>query len=77
MRGAAGWLEEHYRDIGVYLWQLETNLPARSFDERLGAVHAETKELEHPGGGSFSQLAHGVGPSHRPATTCRCAIEQD
>ena len=26
--------------------------PARSFYERLGAVHAETKELEHPGGGS-------------------------
>jgi GNAT superfamily N-acetyltransferase len=52
MRGAAAWLEEYYRDMGVYLWQLETNLPARSFYERLGAVHAQTKELEHPGGGS-------------------------
>lgn len=52
MRSAAAWLESHYGHIGVYLWHLEANLPARSFYERLGGVHAETMELEHPGGGS-------------------------
>jgi hypothetical protein len=77
MRGAAAWLEEYYRDMGVYLWELETNLPARSFYERLGAVHAETKELEHPGGGSSASWRLVWAPSHRPATACRCAIEQD
>ena len=52
MRSAAIWLEEHYRDTGVYLWHLEANQTARCFYERLGAVHAETKQMDNPGGGS-------------------------
>jgi GNAT superfamily N-acetyltransferase len=52
MGSAALWLEAHYGDIGVYLWALEANLQAHFFYERLGAVRAETKEFENPGGGS-------------------------
>jgi hypothetical protein len=52
MGSAAEWLESHYGPTGVYLWALKANLQAHSFYERLGAVRAELKEFENPGGGS-------------------------
>jgi GNAT superfamily N-acetyltransferase len=48
---AGRWLEEHYADLGVYLWVMEANLSARSFYERLGGTNRETTMKSDPGGG--------------------------
>lgn len=52
MKAAAEWLNTHYPQIGVYLWVMETNYPARRFYEHLGASTAETLIKKDPGGGS-------------------------
>jgi ribosomal protein S18 acetylase RimI-like enzyme len=51
MRQAGRWLCDTRPDVGVYLWVMEANAPARVFYEQLGAANAETIELMDPGGG--------------------------
>lgn len=50
MREAAMWLRQEHADVGVYLWALDANAPARRFYERLGGRLAETEQHELPGG---------------------------
>ena len=50
MRQAGRWLAERYPDIGVYLLVLESNVAARRFYERLGAVNASVSTMETHGG---------------------------
>lgn len=50
MRQAGAWLSLHYAGLGVYLWVLEANAPARRFYERLGARDAGVSTLETHGG---------------------------
>lgn len=50
MRRAGAWLCAHYPGVGVHLWVLEANTPARRFYERLGGRSAETCTMETHGG---------------------------
>jgi GNAT superfamily N-acetyltransferase len=50
MRRAGGWLARSHPDLGVYLWVLEMNTPARRFYERLGAENAGVSVMETHGG---------------------------
>ena len=50
MREAGGWLAHGYPDLGVYLWVLEVNSPARRFYERLGGESAGVSTMETHGG---------------------------
>jgi ribosomal protein S18 acetylase RimI-like enzyme len=50
MRRAGAWLAHAYPDVGVYLWVLEANSPARRFYERLGAQNAGVTTMETHGG---------------------------
>jgi ribosomal protein S18 acetylase RimI-like enzyme len=50
MRQAGAWLEPRYPGLGVYLFVLEVNAPARRFYERLGGRNAGTSLMESYGG---------------------------
>jgi ribosomal protein S18 acetylase RimI-like enzyme len=50
MRQAGAWLASRYPDLGVYLWVLEANTPARRFYERIGAHDDGVSTLETHGG---------------------------
>jgi len=50
MRQAGASLARRYPDLGVYLWVLEVNAPARRFYERLGAENAGVSIMETHGG---------------------------
>jgi ribosomal protein S18 acetylase RimI-like enzyme len=50
MTRAGSWLAARYPDVGVYLWVLESNSPARRFYERLGGRNAGTSTMETHGG---------------------------
>jgi ribosomal protein S18 acetylase RimI-like enzyme len=50
LRQAGDWLSQHFAEQRVYLFVWESN-PARSLYQRLGGRHAETLEIENPGGG--------------------------
>jgi ribosomal protein S18 acetylase RimI-like enzyme len=50
MRHAGVWLASRYSDLGVHLWVLEANAPARRFYESLGARNAGTSRMETHGG---------------------------
>lgn len=50
MRQAGAWLESLYPALGVYLFVLEANSPARRFYERLGAQNAGVSTMETHGG---------------------------
>jgi ribosomal protein S18 acetylase RimI-like enzyme len=50
MRQAGTWLARLYTDLGVYLWVLEVNSPARRFYERLGGQNAGISIMETHGG---------------------------
>jgi GNAT superfamily N-acetyltransferase len=50
MRQAGAWLGPLYSDLGVYLWVLEANSPARRFYERLGGRNAGVSIMETHGG---------------------------
>lgn len=52
MKEATDWLKTHYPQIGVYLWVMEVNGPARRFYECLGASNAGTVDKLDPAGGS-------------------------
>ena len=52
IQAAGTWLTSRYPESSVYLWALEANERAHRFYERLGAVHAETAQLEVAGGGT-------------------------
>ncbi len=54
--------QRQWPDIGLYLWVLEANAPARRFYEQLGAQNAERRASERPGGGSVVGLRY-VWPS--------------
>ena len=50
MRQAGAWLAPRYPGLGVYLFVLEANAPARRFYERLGAQNAGVSTMETHGG---------------------------
>jgi GNAT superfamily N-acetyltransferase len=50
MRRAGAWAAHSHPGLGVYLWVLEANSPARRFYERLGAENAEVTTMETHGG---------------------------
>lgn len=50
MRQAGAWLARSYPELGIYLWVLEVNSPARRFYERLGAQNAGVSIMETHGG---------------------------
>ena len=50
MRQAGAWLASLYTDLGVYLWVLEVNAPARRFYERLAGQNAGVSIMETHGG---------------------------
>lgn len=50
MRRAGSWLAHRHPDLGVYLWVLEVNGPARRFYERLGGRDAGVEITETHGG---------------------------
>src|SRR5262245_4045280 len=50
MRQAGAWLAPLYPHLGIYLWVLEVNSPARRFYERLGARNAGVSIMETHGG---------------------------
>jgi ribosomal protein S18 acetylase RimI-like enzyme len=50
VRHAGAWLESVYPELGVYLFVLEINSPARRFYERLGAENAGVATMETHGG---------------------------
>lgn len=50
MRRAGASLARSHPDVGVYLWVLEVNAPARRFYERLGAHDAGATVMETHGG---------------------------
>src|SRR5262245_59303133 len=50
MQQAGAWLESAYAGLGVYLFVLEVNTPARRFYERLGARNAGVATMETHGG---------------------------
>lgn len=50
MRQAGEWLAGAHPGLGVYLWVLEANTPARRFYERLGAENAGVTTMETHGG---------------------------
>lgn len=50
MKRAGAWLAGSYPGLGVYLWVLEVNAPARRFYERLGAENAGVSVMETHGG---------------------------
>jgi len=50
MRQAGAWLCRRSSDLGVYLWVLEANAPARRFYERIGAHDAGATTMEAHGG---------------------------
>lgn len=50
MRQAGAWLAREHPGLGVYLWVLEANSPARRFYERLGAGNAGVTTMETHGG---------------------------
>ena len=50
MRQAGAWLRQRGSNLGVYLWVLEANAPARRFYERIGAHDAGATTMEGHGG---------------------------
>jgi ribosomal protein S18 acetylase RimI-like enzyme len=50
MRRAGAWLARSHPDLGIYLWVLEANAPARRFYERLGACDGGVSVMETHGG---------------------------
>jgi GNAT superfamily N-acetyltransferase len=56
MRQAGTWLARLYTELGVYLWVLEVNSPARRFYERLGGQNAGISIMETHGGANHAQL---------------------
>jgi ribosomal protein S18 acetylase RimI-like enzyme len=50
MRQAGAWLERLHAGVGVYLFVLEVNTPARGFYERLGGENAGVSTMETHGG---------------------------
>jgi GNAT superfamily N-acetyltransferase len=50
MRRAGAWLVPRWPELGVYLWVLEMNSPARRFYERLGGQNAGVSIMETHGG---------------------------
>jgi ribosomal protein S18 acetylase RimI-like enzyme len=50
MRQAGTWLEPLHPEVGVYLFVLEVNAPARRFYERLGGRNAGVATMETHGG---------------------------
>jgi ribosomal protein S18 acetylase RimI-like enzyme len=50
MRQAGAWLGERGAGLGIYLWVLESNSPARRFYEHLGARGAGVTHMETHGG---------------------------
>jgi ribosomal protein S18 acetylase RimI-like enzyme len=50
LRRTAAWLDTRHPDLGVYLFVLEMNSPARRFYERLGARNAGVQTIEGHGG---------------------------
>lgn len=50
MRRAGAWLARSDPELGVHLWVLEGNAPARRFYERLGARNAGVSVMETHGG---------------------------
>ncbi len=50
MRQVGAWLVPRYREMGVYLWVLESNASARRFYERLGGQNAGVSIMETHGG---------------------------
>lgn len=49
MRRAGAWLDVRHPGLGVYLWVLESNSPARRFYEHLGAQNAGATTMETHG----------------------------
>jgi ribosomal protein S18 acetylase RimI-like enzyme len=52
MRSAAEWVCDTQPAVGVYLFVMEANAPARAFYDRLGAQNVELVMLTDPAGGS-------------------------
>lgn len=50
MRAAGEWCLSVFPNVGVYLWVIEANHPARAFYHRIGAANAETIEAPHLSG---------------------------
>jgi GNAT superfamily N-acetyltransferase len=62
MRRAGAWLARSHPALGVYLWVLEVNSPARRFYERIGAENAGVSTMETHGG-AIVQSCRYVWPS--------------
>ena len=58
IREVASRSQRDWPGVGLYLWVLEANAPARSFYERLGAQNAERSASEPPGGGTVIGLRY-------------------
>ncbi len=58
MRDVAFWAERERPAVGIYLWVIEANAPARRFYERLGARNAERATFDPPGRGTFASLRY-------------------
>lgn len=77
MRRAGEWLAARHPDLGVYLFVLEMNAPARRFYERIGGRNAGVSTMETHGGAIVrscryvwprsERLAAGAGAGERPA----------
>lgn len=57
MAETAAWLEERESASGLYLWVLESNMPARQFYDSLGGRLAG-RGVSHEGGGSAPSLRY-------------------
>ena len=75
MRMAASWSAQAYPGQGMYLWVLESNLPARAFYERIGGEQVERGTWTPPDGSSLPKLRYAwrdfsglLGPHHQRAS---------
>lgn len=71
MRLAASWSAQAYPGQGMYLWVLESNLPARAFYERIGGEQAGRDTWTPPDGSALPKLRYAwrdlsvlLGPHH-------------
>jgi GNAT superfamily N-acetyltransferase len=58
MTYAAAWCVDGYPGLGVFLWVLEANAPARAFYERMGGVRVGEDIWQPPGGGEAVELRY-------------------
>ena len=55
MQQAGSWLRSCYGQLGVYLWVMEANQPARRFYEKLGSTNSGSVDKPNPAGGGSAR----------------------